>query len=129
MLIVDASAFVAFLDPAGDAAPIDAYLAGDAHWVVPEHFMIEVTHALRGLWLRGAIDESELDVALDALGSVHLDVWPTLPLLPRVRELMPKASAYDAAYVALAEELVSPLLTVDARLTRVPGARCAFVGV
>jgi predicted nucleic acid-binding protein len=127
VLVVDASAFVAFLDPAGDAAAVDAYLAGDAHWVVPEHFMIEVTHALRGLWLRGAIDEPELDAALAALGSAHLDVWPTLPLLPRVRELMPNVSAYDAAYVALAEELASPLLTVNAGLTRVPGARCAFV--
>jgi predicted nucleic acid-binding protein len=31
---------------------------------------------------------------------------------------------YDAAYVALAEELESLLLTADARLTQAAGPRC-----
>lgn len=128
MLVLDASAFVDFLDPTKDLPALDIHLASDTHWVVPEHFLIEVTQALRGLWLRGGLTEPQLDRALDALAAAHFDVWPTRPLLPRVRELMPNASAYDAAYVALAEEIASPLLTMDAKLTRVPGAQCAFVG-
>lgn len=126
VLVVDASAFVGFLDPAGSGA-VDVHLAGDPHWVVPEHFVIEVIQALRGLWFRGSITESELDAALVTLGAAHLDVWPTSPLLPRIRELMSNVSAYDAAYVALAEELAAPLLTADLRLTRASGARCTFV--
>lgn len=129
MIVVDASAFVEFLDPTKNIVEIDAHLARDTHWVVPEHFLIEVAQALRGLWLRGAIREPELDRALDALASANLDVCPTHPLLPRVRELLPNVSAYDAVYVALAEELASPLLTVDGKLTRAPGARCTFVGL
>lgn len=127
MLVVDASAFVDFLVSTEPENPTDAHLAGDSHWIVTEHFTAEVVQALRGLWLRRTIDVDRLDAALTALASARLDVWPTLPLLPRIRELMPNVSAYDAAYVALAEELESPLLTADARLSRVPGARCAFV--
>ena len=128
MLVVDASAFVDFLAPEVAEGAATVHLAGDSHWVVTEHFTIEVVQALRGLWLRKAIDTDRLDAALAALASAHLDVWPTLPLLPRIRELMPNVSAYDAAYVALAEELQVPLLTADVRLARAPGARCAFVG-
>jgi len=41
-----------------------------------------------------------------------------LPLLARIVELRDRLSAYEAAYVALAEELAAPLLTDDHRLTR-----------
>ena len=34
-------------------------------------------------------------------------------------------TAYDAAYVALAEALDAPLVTMDARLAQAPGIRAA----
>ena len=42
----------------------------------------------------------------------------------RAYELRENVTAYDAAYVALAEALDCPLLTADARLARAPGIRC-----
>lgn len=35
-------------------------------------------------------------------------------------------TAYDAAYVSLAERLDSPLITCDGKLAGVSGPRCAF---
>jgi len=48
------------------------------------------------------------------------------PLLERMWELRSNITAYDAAYVALAERLDSPLITCDAKLTTASGASCAF---
>ena len=42
------------------------------------------------------------------------------PLLERIFELRDNATAYDAAYLALAEELDAPLLTRDDALRAVP---------
>lgn len=99
----------------------------DTHWVVPEHFMLEVAGGVRGVWLGGDISNREFDDVLDALADLSLDVWPTRPLLPRIRSFADNATTYDAAYLALAEELTAPLVTVDAKLAAVPGIRCSIV--
>jgi predicted nucleic acid-binding protein len=41
-----------------------------------------------------------------------------------VWELRHNLTANDAAYVALAEALQCPLVTGDARISRIPGLRC-----
>jgi len=46
------------------------------------------------------------------------------PLMTRIWQLRENLTAYDAAYVALAETLDAPLLTADRRLSRIPAARC-----
>jgi predicted nucleic acid-binding protein len=43
--------------------------------------------------------------------------------LPSVWRLREDLTAYDAAYVALAEALDAPLVTMDARLSSAPGHR------
>ena len=45
-------------------------------------------------------------------------------LLPRIWELRDDLSAYDAAYVALAELLGAPLLTLDRHWAGVPSLGC-----
>jgi predicted nucleic acid-binding protein len=42
-------------------------------------------------------------------------------LLPRIWELRHNITAYDAAYIALAEALAAPLLTLDETLASAPG--------
>jgi len=126
MIVLDASALVALL--VGEPAVTDAIAAigeADGRWVVPEHTVIEVTSALRGLALGRQIERDELSDLVQELIDLDLDVWPTAPLLPRVVELVDNASAYDAAYLALAEELSTTLVTLDQRLSTVPGIRCA----
>ena len=51
---------------------------------------------------------------------------PLAPLLQRIWELRDNVTAYDAAYVALAERLNASVLTCDARLVATTGPRCAF---
>ena len=43
----------------------------------------------------------------------------------RVWDMRENLTAYDAAYVVLAEALNAPLVTTDARLARTPGIRAA----
>jgi predicted nucleic acid-binding protein len=45
----------------------------------------------------------------------------------RVWELRRSITAYDACYVALAEQLRAPLATLDRKLSRASGPRCAFL--
>jgi predicted nucleic acid-binding protein len=47
-------------------------------------------------------------------------------LSARIWALHPNVTAYDAAYVALAEHLGLPLLTVDRRLAGADGPTCTF---
>ncbi|MDI3315019.1 MAG: type II toxin-antitoxin system VapC family toxin [Mycobacterium sp.] len=54
-----------------------------------------------------------------------VDLWPYEVLATRVWELRATMSVYDAAYVALAEILAAPLLTLDRRISQTPGIRCA----
>ena len=103
-------------------------MASSGHWIVPEHFRAEAMNAIRGLWLGRKISVATLDDATAQLIRADLDVWPTAPLLPRMRQLADNANAYDAAYVALAEELGCVLVSSDSKFVRVPGIRCRVVG-
>lgn len=51
---------------------------------------------------------------------------PLAPLLSRIWELRDNLTAYDAAYVTLAERIGGPLVTCDGKLAGAPGLRCTF---
>lgn len=126
MIVVDASALVVLV--AGSPNETDRVLeslSADAHWAVPEHALIETVSALRRMTLRGSFPREQFADAVRRLAEFDLDVWPTPPLLGRVVGLIDNATAYDAAYLALAEELSTSLVTLDRRLAAVPGIRCS----
>lgn len=50
--------------------------------------------------------------------SMRLTRYPHEPFIRRIWELRENVSAYDAAYVALAETLEAPLVTTDRRLAQ-----------
>ena len=85
---------------------------------------VEMLHALRGLVLRGDVsrarDEEKIRADFDSL---RWSRYSHVAFLDRKWELKDNLSAYDAAYVALADTLNAPLVTTDARLARAPGIR------
>ncbi len=127
MIVVDSSAWVNFsLERATDT--VVAALRSDGHWVVPEHFKLEALNALRGCYLGSQIDELRLARSVRELLDQPVDVWPTAGLVPRIMQLHANATAYDAAYIALAEELGCSLVSADTKLAGIPGIRCRVVG-
>ena len=90
---------------------------------VPHLFDVEVLHALRRLTLGGLVSESRSRRALKALSDMRVTRYPHTPLVARIWELGGNLTAYDAAYVALAEALDAPLVTTDGRLAQAAGHR------
>ena len=88
---------------------------------VPHLIDIEVAQVLRRYALGGEIDDERGRLALRDLDDMPLQRYPHGLLLPRIWQLRHNLSAYDAAYVALAEALESPLLTCDRRIIAAPG--------
>ncbi len=125
-IVVDSSVVVAALTD-GDAVGqwARAGLAAEA-LAAPAHVYVEVSSVLRRGVLTGRLSAEVGALALRDAVRLPLDVYGFEPFAGRVWELRPSVTAYDAAYVALAEELDAPLWTLDRRLARASGPRCAF---
>lgn len=72
----------------------------------------------------GDLDERRATFAIKDLEDLTITRYPHTPFASRIWSLRRNLTAYDAAYVALAEDLEAPLVTSDARLEGVPGIRC-----
>jgi predicted nucleic acid-binding protein len=129
-VVVDASAVVAAL--IGSDARSEAVrdrLARAAGLAAPHLLDPEVLNALRRITPKGR--GPRLDGAVADFLAMPIDRYPHHPLVPRIWELRANATAYDATYLALAEALEMPLLTLDERLARTPGHRAdvALIGL
>ena len=82
---------------------------------------LEVAQVLRRYCASGEMDAERGREALRDLADIPINRYPHDVFLPRIWELRPNMTAYDAAYVALAETLPAPLLTRDTRLASAPG--------
>jgi predicted nucleic acid-binding protein len=121
-VVVDASAIVDLLTGSSAAPAIFARLIesqADLH--APHSIDLEVANAVRRMWRRGLITQEAAEELADAYLDIPIARHPHRPLLQRVWELRHNNSAYDAAYVALAETLRAPLLTRDRRLSQSAG--------
>lgn len=127
MIVIDASAEVAVLLNVGpEVEDIRNRIARPGETLhVPHLFDVEVLHALRGLSLRGTVSPERSRLALSRLSDTQFTRYPHTTLMGRIWELRENLTAYDAAYVALAEALDAPLVTTDARLAQASGIRAA----
>lgn len=83
----------------------------------------EVLNALRRLTLAGKLSATDAAPMITAWEALSLRRFPLTGLVRRIWELRHNLTSYDAAYVALAEGLGCPVVTLDRRLAAAPGVR------
>ncbi|WP_200941480.1 type II toxin-antitoxin system VapC family toxin [Cellulomonas sp. Leaf395] len=123
-VVLDASAALMLLIDPGPAGEHVAARLDGAAVVAPDLLPYEVTNVLRRYRNAGRLSDAEARLALDGFRSLSIDLWSHDVLAERVWALGANLSAYDAAYVALAERLGAVLLTADARIAGAPDVTC-----
>jgi predicted nucleic acid-binding protein len=123
LIVIDASVLIDLLIRAPGVEAIEGRLFSDPSWNAPHLVDLEVAQVLRRWVLGKRLDATRAKGALDVLEDLPIDRWPHHVLMPRIWALRENLTAYDAAYVALAEALECVLVTRDARLSAVPGLR------
>jgi predicted nucleic acid-binding protein len=93
----------------------------------PQMVLAEASNALRRMELTEHLPSFEAALAHRDLLTLEIDLFPFDPLAGRAWELRHNVTIYDAWYVALAEALSCPLLTLDRRLARAPGPICEII--
>ena len=119
-MIVDASVILSAFFPDGDQAQaqslIREHVMGRVPLVAPTLLLYEVTNAVVQARRRGRISDEQAGKILTSFEGLGIDLRPVtwqqvLPLALRFDR-----SAYDAAYLALAETSEQSLITGDRRL-------------
>jgi len=125
LIVIDASVLSnALADDDADGQRARGELRTADDLAAPDLVDVETSAVLHKRWLAGDISDQRFALAVEDLEDLELDRYPTLPLMRRAYELRANVTAYDAAYVALAEALGCELLTGDRRLSKSTGARC-----
>ena len=124
-VVCDASAVLAaLLDSGSDGRWATARLA-EADLFAPTSLPFECANVIRRAELRGTVSAEQAAQAHADLLDLAIELWPYEALATRAWKLRANLSGYDAAYVALAEVLAFPLLTLDRRILRAPGITCS----
>ena len=120
MIVADASAVLDMLlaRPSGRAIEERLLRRGDLLFA-PHLVDLEVANVLLRGARSGEITDQRARDAIHDFFSLPIDRYPHTVLLGRIWDLRHNFTAYDAAYVALAEALDATLVTSDARLGRV----------
>lgn len=113
---MDSSAVIDFLVGDEAAADVADLLSREGSLAAPDLLVFEVLAVLRRHTLRGLLAPERAKAAVDDLGDLPVELFPTLPLRTRAWDLRENLTAGDAMFVALAERLSEPLATKDGGL-------------
>ena len=124
MIVLDASAVVELLTNGPLSDSLRRELAGRAgSFLVPHLLDVEVASALRNMTAGRRIDSHRSAQLLEELAALPATRYAHAPLLARTWELRRNFTAYDAAYIALAEATNAVLYTTDEKLGKGHRAR------
>ena len=117
MIVLDASATIEWLLQSPSGVKIDQRISSPAESLHAPHLLdVEVAQVLRRYVRDKTIAARRGQEALEDLADIRLSRYPHDFLIPRIWDLRATLTAYDAAYVALAEVLDAPLVTCDAKI-------------
>jgi predicted nucleic acid-binding protein len=122
VIVVDASALADVLLRFESARDVEERVL-DPHETLHAPYLIdvEILNVLRRFARQGEWHETRAAEALADFELVHVVRHPHEPFRGRIWEMRDNVTAYDAAYLALAETLKCPLVTRDKRLAKAPG--------
>lgn len=127
MIVVDASALLEVLLRSATGARIERRLFAPGESLHAPHLVdVEIAQVVRRYAAAGDLSPTRGAEVLTDLVDFPLSRYPHDPLLPRIWTLRHHCTAYDAAYVALAEAMAAPLVTCDGKLAAAPGTRARF---
>jgi predicted nucleic acid-binding protein len=119
VIVADASVVVEVLLQTPAAVAIEASLFDAANSLhAPALLDIEIVQVLRRYVRVGDLSPARAATVVDLLIRFPITRYAHEPLLERIWMLRDAMTAYDAAYVALAQGLDATLLTRDAKLAR-----------
>jgi predicted nucleic acid-binding protein len=117
VIVLDASAAIDWLLQTATGQQIENRIYSRGESLHAPHLLdLEVAQVLRRLVREVALSAQRADQALQDLLRLRVTRYPHFVFLPNIWRLRHNLSAYDAAYVALAEKLGATLITRDARL-------------
>ena len=122
MIVLDASAAIDWLlqTPAGHRIEKRIYSRNETLHT-PHLLDLEVAQVLRHVVRQGVVSVHRAKEAVRDLLDLRITRYPHFVLLPRVWQLRRNFSAYDAAYIALAEKLGAVLVTRNGRIASASG--------
>lgn len=121
MIVVDTSAIIGVLAGQPQVPQLVDRLISDGDLHAPHLLDVEFQHALRRLVVARTISDERAADARTDFADLTIIRYPHVSLADRMWELRHNVTAYDAAFLALAEALDAPLVTCDGRLARAPG--------
>ena len=125
--VIDASVLISALVDFGPEGEWAEAAVSKGALAAPELALPEATNSLRRLELAGEISRVEANSAYQDLLGLNVRLYSFRPFAERVWDLRANLTSYDAWYVALAEALDCPLVTLDRRLSRAVGPVCDII--
>jgi predicted nucleic acid-binding protein len=125
-VVCDASALVALLLDGGPDGRWVTQTLASSELAAPSLSLFESANIIRRQELAKIVSADQAAQAHIDLLDLTIETWPYELLATRAWELRHNLSSYDASYVALAELIGVPLITLDRRIRMAPGPRCTI---